>query len=91
LVFSNGIRILGTLRNCLDYALNDDTKLTSVFVALKVKFKVAGGRNLLDTAIRVNDFRHNRVAHQEQPLTDAKLAQRELIVWTEAIRQFSPA
>ena len=73
LVFSNGVSVLGMLRSCLDYALNDNTKLSGVFEAVKAKFKVAGGRNLLDTVTRVNDFRNNRVAHQEQPLTDAKL------------------
>ena len=91
LVFSNGLSLLGLARNCLDYALNDNTKLGGVFDALKVRFKVAGGRDLLATATRVNDFRITRIAHQEQELTDAKLARRELIVWIEAPRQFAAA
>jgi type III restriction enzyme len=91
LVFSNGISLLGLLRNCLDYALNDNTKLGGVFDTLKTRFKVAGGRDLLATATRVNEFRNTRIAHQEQELTDAKLAQRELIVWIEALRQFAAA
>jgi type III restriction enzyme len=91
LVHSNGVSLLGLVRNCLDYALNDNLKLGGLFDALKVRFKVAGGRQLLATATRVNDFRNTRVAHQEQELSDAKLAERELVVWIEALRQLTDA
>ena len=91
LVFSNGLSLLGLARNCLDYALNDNAKLGGVFDALKARFKVAGGRELLATLTRVNDFRNSRIAHQEQELTDAKTAKRELVVWIEALRQFAGA
>lgn len=89
LVFSNGVSLLGLLRNCLDYALNDNTKIGGVFDAVKAKFKVEGARKFLDTLTRVNDFRNTRVAHQEQPVTDAKLAQRELVAWIDALRLFT--
>jgi type III restriction enzyme len=91
LVYSAGVSVLGLARSCLDYALNDSLKLGGVFDAVKTRFKVAGGRELLATVTRVNDFRNSRVAHQEQELTDAKLARRELVVWIEALRQFVAA
>jgi len=30
-VFNNGLSPLGLLRQCLDYAMNDNTKLTGAF------------------------------------------------------------
>ena len=47
LVFNNGIMPLGLLRDCMEYALNDNTRIEGVFQAVKVKFKVAGGREML--------------------------------------------
>ena len=49
LVFNNGIMPLGLLRSCMEYALNDNTKIDGVFQAVKEKFRVAGGRDLLTT------------------------------------------
>lgn len=43
-VYKNGVPPLGLLRSCLDYALNDNTKLTGVFEALKSDFRFNGGR-----------------------------------------------
>src|SRR5207249_1671065 len=70
LVHRSGISPLGLLRNCIDYALNDTTKLTGVFAVLKDKFQVKGGRDLLATVTELNDFRNTYVAHQEKELSD---------------------
>jgi len=58
----------------LDYALNDHTRLGGVFEAVKAEFKVKGGRDLLLRVTKVNDLRNHYVAHQEERLTDQKLA-----------------
>ncbi len=80
LVFKNGIMPMGLLRDCMDYALNDNTKIEGVFQAVKTKFKVAGGRDFLSTAVtRIYEFRNTRVAHQEKEITDPKEAEQNLI------------
>jgi type III restriction enzyme len=85
LIFRNGVSPLGLLRNCLDYALNDKTKITGVFEALKSEFRFTGGRDLLDSVTKINDFRNTRVAHQESPLTDNKEARKSLVLWIEGL------
>jgi type III restriction enzyme len=87
LVYRNGVSPLGLLRSCLDYALNDNTKITGVFEALKSELRFKGGRDLLDRVTSMNDFRNTRIAHQEQPLTEAKEARKALIEWIDGLRQ----
>ncbi|MBU0716945.1 MAG: DEAD/DEAH box helicase family protein [Planctomycetes bacterium] len=89
LVFGNGISPLGLLRNCLDFALNDRSKFGGVFDAVIQQFNVRGGRDFLATVESINDFRNTHVAHQEQELTDAKLAERELVKWTNGLREIA--
>ncbi len=81
LVYKNGVSPLGMLRNCLDYALNDNSKLSGVFAALKSQFRFSGGRELLERVGTVNEFRNTRVAHQEKPLTDPAEARQALVLW----------
>lgn len=85
LVFRNGVSPLGLLRSCLDYALNDKTKITGVFEAIKSEFRFTGGRDLFDNVVYMNDFRNTYVAHQEKVLTDAKRARIALIRWIEGL------
>ncbi|WP_421656698.1 hypothetical protein [Leptothermofonsia sp. ETS-13] len=85
LVFNNGLSLIGLLRSCLDYALNDTTKIGGVFQALKTQLRFQGGRKLLETVTRINDFRNTYIAHQEQELTDKNLAKQELKIWIEAL------
>lgn len=87
LVYRNGVSPLGLLRNCLDYALNDNTKITGVFEALKSEFRFTGGRDVLASVNSMNEFRNTRVAHQEQPLTDGKEARKSLVGWIDGLRQ----
>ncbi len=91
LVFRNGISPLGLLRNCMDYALNDNNKIGGVFAAIKAKFQVKGGRDLLGTVTEINDFRNTYVAHQEKELTDAKLAEKHLHKWIQGLRTITTA
>ncbi|MCS6813482.1 MAG: Tn7 transposase TnsA N-terminal domain-containing protein, partial [Cyanobacteria bacterium] len=85
LVFNNGLSLIGLLRSCLDYAFNDTTKIGGVFEALKAHLRFQGGREILETVTRINDFRNTYIAHQEQELTDKNLAERELKIWIEAL------
>ncbi|MGA8185452.1 MAG: DEAD/DEAH box helicase family protein [Terriglobia bacterium] len=89
LVFESGISPIGLLRSCLDFALNDHTRLPGVFTAIREQFRFQGARKLLHTINRINDFRNTWVAHQEQELTDSRLAKMELIVWVDGIWLFS--
>ena len=81
LVFRNGFSPLGLLRNCIDYALNDNTKITGVFEAIKNTFKVKGATDLLTVVTNINDFRNTYVAHQEKELTDVNLTREQLEKW----------
>lgn len=85
LVFNNGLSLIGLLRSCLDYALNDTTKIGGVFEALQTQLRFQGGRKFLETVARINDFRNTYIAHQEQELTDKNLAEQELKIWIEAL------
>ena len=85
LVFNNGIMPLGLLRSCMEYALNDNTKIGGVFQAVKEKFKVAGGRDMLAMVTRIYEFRNTRVAHQEKEITDPKEAQQNLVAWIDGL------
>jgi len=86
LVFRNGFSPLGLLRSCLDYALNDHTKIGGIFEEIKVQFRIQGARKLLETVSKINDFRNSYVAHQENELTDLSLTQKELKVWIEGMK-----
>jgi type III restriction enzyme len=81
LVYRNGFSPLGLLRTCLDYALNDSTKITGVFEAVKQMFRVKGAADLLTVVANINDFRNTYVAHQEQELKDVNLARDQLTKW----------
>ena len=90
-LYGNGTSPLGLLRSCMDYALNDDTKIGGVFDAVRAAFKVRGGRELLAIVQKMNDFRNTVVAHQDQELRDAKRAERELVVWIKGIHAIGQA
>ncbi|MBJ7900240.1 MAG: restriction endonuclease subunit R [Cyanobacteria bacterium RI_101] len=85
LVFNNGLSLIGLLRSCLDYALNDTTKIGGVFEALQTQLRFQGGRKFLEIVTRINDFRNTYIAHQKQELTDKNLAEQELKIWIEAL------
>ena len=87
LVFNNGLSLIGLLRSCLDYALNDTTKIGGVFEALHTQLRFQGGRKFLETVTRINDFRNTYIAHQEKELTDRNLAEQELEIWIEALHR----
>jgi type III restriction enzyme len=83
----SGLSPLGLLRSCLDYALNDNTKLSGVFDAVKAEFRFSGGRDLLDRVKSMNDFRNTRVAHQEAPLTNPSEAKTALVGWVDGLNR----
>ncbi len=91
LVFKNGIMPMGLLRDCMEYALNDNTKIEGVFHAVKTKFKVAGGRDLLSTVTRIYEFRNTRVAHQEKEISDPEEAEQNLIGWIKGLKGLTEA
>ncbi|MCH7792422.1 MAG: DEAD/DEAH box helicase family protein [Planctomycetes bacterium] len=74
LLFDSGLMPIGLLRDCLDYALNDNAKIGGVFDALKRAFKFSGGRKMLAEVNFVYDFRNVHVAHQESTISDARPA-----------------
>jgi type III restriction enzyme len=91
LVFKNGISPLGLLRSCLDFALNDKTKLPGVFDAVRLRFRQTGALDLLSKVAKINEFRNTYVAHQEQELTDPRKAEVALKDWIAGLKAISEA
>lgn len=85
LVYRSGVSPVGMLRSCLDYALNDSTRIGGVFDTVKCSLKFTGARDLLDRVSRLNDFRNRHVAHQEEPLAEPLKAKNALADWLETM------
>ena len=85
LVYRNPLSVIGLLRSCFDYALNDKTELDGVFAAIRESFRLPGARNLLERITKVNDFRNAYVAHSDKELTDKNLAELNLKHWVESL------
>lgn len=89
LLFSSGLMPMGMARDCLDYALNDSTKIPGVFESIKQVFRFTGGRKVLEELTAVYDFRNQHVAHQEIALTDLKPAGIALGRWIRTLAMLS--
>lgn len=89
LLFSSGVMPLGLLRDCLDYALNDNAKLGGAFEAVKEAFRFTGSRKLLEEVVAIYDFRNQHVAHQESALVDAKPTGAAMGRWIRALAVLS--
>ena len=85
LLYGTPHSVLGLLRNCLDYALNDNTEIDGVYRAVKESFKFSGSRLLLEKVSDVNNFRNTYIAHTEEQLTDKDNAERNLKVWVHLL------
>lgn len=85
LLFNAGLMPIGLLRDCLDYALNDNAKIPGVFEGIREQFRFTGGRKVLEELTAVYDFRNKHVAHQESPITDTKPAGAALGRWIKTL------
>jgi len=85
LVYGNPHSVIGLLRSCFDYALNDKANLGGVFEAVREAFRLPGSRKLLDSITTVNDFRNNFVAHPDKELNDKMLIEHNLKHWVETL------
>ncbi|MDH0869448.1 hypothetical protein [Agrobacterium pusense] len=85
LVYGNPHSVIGLLRSCLDYALNDTTKIDGVFSAVSAAFRFDGSRTLFEKISAVNEFRNNYVAHGEKELRDSKVAEQNLRGWVTTL------
>jgi len=81
LLYQSGLMPMGLLRDCMDFALNDKTKVGGVFDAVRTAFLYTGSRKVLEELTAVYDFRNTYVAHQEQSLVDVKPASVALGRW----------
>ncbi len=89
LVFKNGISPIGLLRSCLNFAMNDNSRIEGVFLSVKNNFRISGGRELLSLVEDINEFRNTYIAHQEKELNDEKMAKKELRKWIEGLKIIS--
>jgi type III restriction enzyme len=85
LVYGNPHSVIGLLRSCMDFALNDSTKIEGVFKAITTAFRFEGSRALFDKVAAVNEFRNTYIAHAEKELRDGKLASQNLKSWVVAL------
>ncbi len=89
LLFQSGLMPMGLLRDCMDYALNDKAKIGGIFDSLKQAFLYTGSRKVLEELTAVYDFRNKHVAHQESPMTDAKVGGLALGRWIRLLGMLS--
>ncbi|GMV70199.1 MAG: restriction endonuclease subunit R [Leptolyngbya sp. PLA2] len=85
ILYSSGLMPLGMLRDCLDFALNDNTRITGVFEAIRQAFRFTGSRKVLEEVNAIYDFRNQHVAHQEVALTEVRPAAAALGRWIRAL------
>lgn len=85
LLFGSGLMPVGLLRDCLDYALNDNARYSGVFEAARVSFRFQGSKKVWEEVNAIYDFRNKHVAHQEVELTDAKAAAAALGRWIKGL------
>ncbi|TYR36066.1 restriction endonuclease subunit R [Mesorhizobium microcysteis] len=85
LVYGNPHSVIGLLRSCLDFALNDKSKIGGVFEAITAAFRFDGARSFLNEVSAVNDFRNTYVAHTEKELRDAATANSNLKSWVATL------
>lgn len=85
LVYENPHSVIGLLRSCFDFALNDNSDLDGVFNAVRDAFNLPGGKKLLERITAVNDFRNTYVAHPDKELTDKELVEQNLKHWISTL------
>lgn len=85
LLYSAGLMPIGTLRDCLKYALDDAANFNGIFKTIRTAFKFDGSRKLLDEVATIYDFRNKYVAHGEAEITDAKYVAKELGRWINGL------
>lgn len=86
LLFGGGLMPMGLLRDCLDYALNDNSRIGGVFEEIRAKFKFTGSRKILEELNTVYEFRNTHVAHQEREATDPRIAGAMMGQWIRLLR-----
>jgi type III restriction enzyme len=91
LLYGSGLMPMGLLRDCLDYALNDNARLGGVFDSMRQAFRFAGSRKILEEVTAVYDFRNAHVAHQDREITDVKRAGAALGQWIRTLAKLSTA
>ena len=85
LVYGNIYSVIGLLCTCLDYALNDTSRIDGVFKTVREAFRFSGARNLLTQVSAANDFRNTYIAHHQKDLTDKRLSESNLKQWVETL------
>jgi len=91
LVFGNGLSPTGLLRNCLEYAFNQEVTSGGVFQAIKKGFDFSGTEQMLQAVSRVNEIRNRYIAHQENSIEDYDFAVEELKHWVNVLVLLSKA
>jgi type III restriction enzyme len=85
LIYGNIYSVIGILCACLDYALNDNSRIDGVFKIVREAFRFSGARNLLTHVSAANDFRNTYIAHHQKDLTDKRLAETNLKHWAATL------
>jgi len=81
LVNRGGLMPIGLLQWCLEYARQSKHDASGIFAAVKAKFAGVARTDLLEDVTRIYEFRNRYVAHQDEQLTDARMARAALSEW----------
>ena len=87
LMHDNPVSVIGLLRSCFDYALNDKNQIGGIFEAVRSSFRFEGARKLSERVSELGKFRNDHVAHSKTPLTNRSLAEAHLRQWVETLAQ----
>ena len=85
LVFKNGLWPSGLLLFCLGYCRTSKHDVGGVFEAIKQNFSKFNDTDLYATVKDINEFRNRYIAHQEEELTDTKIAKEGLAKWVNGL------
>jgi type III restriction enzyme len=86
LVDHNGMRPIGLLRWCLQYAGESTGPTEAVFGVVKRRFTGVAAE-IYKLVSNIDTFRNDYVAHQKKELTDSALARKALAEWASGLRR----
>lgn len=85
LVYQANCNRIGTLLFCIDYANTWDIDIGGIWRDVRSAFKDPAIAGLYPDISAINQFRNKHVAHVDEPLTDAEVAEKAMTQWIQGI------
>ena len=85
LIDHNGMRPIGLLRECLEFAKQAKASIGPIFDCVSASFQPDTGETF-ELVSRINSFRNTYIAHQKKELTEVAMARAALVEWATGLR-----